>query len=113
MMVPTKNDWSQLAKDTESWIKDAVEEIGNDISAIDCEFRGLQKVINWDWEVFTDVNGQPKAVYWDDATEEEREMLDYFAKFEHAKRDVLKKLKQALDLTVECTGIMNEIINLE
>lgn len=113
MMVPTKNDWNQLAKDTQSWIEDAVGEIGIDISNIDCEFRDLQKVIDWDWEVFTDADSQPKAVYWDNATEEEREMLDYFAKFEYAKRDVLKKLKQALDLTVECTGIMNEIINLE
>lgn len=113
MMVPTKNDWSKLAKDTESWIEDAVAELGIDISAIDCEFRKLQKVIDWDWEVYTDADCQPKAVYWDNATEEEREMLDYFAKFEYAKREVIKKLKQALNLTFECTGIMHEITNLE
>lgn len=113
MNEPTKKDWSQLAKYVESWINDAVVEIGTDISAIDSECRFLKRAIDWDWEVFTDADGQPKAVYWDDATEEERDMLDYFAKFEYAKRDVLKKLKQALDLTVECEEIMKTITNLE
>lgn len=109
MNVPTTNDWSQLTKSVESWIGDAVVEVGIDISLINDECEKLKKRIDWSWEVFTDADGQPKAEYWDGATEKEREMLDYFAKFEYAKREVLKKLKQALDLTVECTRIMNKI----
>lgn len=113
MNVPTKNDWSQLVKTSESCIENAVEEIGFNITHIYNECEKLKKRIDWSWEVFTDADGQPKAVYWDDATEEEREMLDYFAKFEYAKRDVIKKLKQALELTVECHGIMHEITYLD
>lgn len=109
MNVPTKNDWCQLAYSAVSCINDAVVEVGIDISHIEYECEKLKGNIDWNWEVFTDADGQPKAVYWDGATEEEREMLDYFEKFEYAKRDVMKKLKQALDLTVVCEEIMKGI----
>lgn len=113
MNEPTKKDWIQLANSAVSCINDAVVEVGVDISHIKYECEKLKGSIDWSWEVFTDADGQPKAVYWDDATEEEREMLDYFAKFEYAKQDVMKKLKQALDITVECEEIMKTITNLE
>lgn len=113
MNEPTKKDWIQLANSAVSCINDAVVEIGITISNINFECEKLKKAIDWSWEVFTNADGQPKAVYWDGATEEERDMLDYFAKFEYAKRDVKKKLKQALDLTVECEEIMKGIVNLE
>lgn len=109
MNVPTKNDWSQLAKNTESWIEGTLVQVGADIFLIYGNSEKLKKRIDWSWEVFTDADGQPKAVYWDDATEKEREMLDYFAKYEYAQRNVIEKMKQALALIAECKQIMKEI----
>ena len=109
MNVPTKYDWSQLADCTASYLEDVDMDVDFYISKIDNESKKLKNSIDWSWEVFTDADGQPKAVYWDDATEEEREMLDYFAKYEYAQRNVIEKMKQALNLIGECKDIMNDI----
>lgn len=113
MNEPTKKDWCQLANNAASWINDAMVEIVGTLCRISQEQKDLKNAIDWNWEVFNDADGQPKAVYWDDATEEERDMLDYFAKFDHVQCKVLKKLRQAMILVGECKDIMKEITNLE
>lgn len=109
MKVPTKYDWSQLIDCTASYLEDIDMDVDFYIAKIDNESKKLKGAIDWSWEIFSDADGQPKAVYWDDATEEEREMLDYFAKFEYAKQDVLVKLEQALNLIQRSKEIMEGI----
>lgn len=109
MNVPTKNDWIQLADCTASYIEDIDMDVDFYILKINNESKKLKKTIDWSWKVFSDADGQPKAEYWDDATEEEREMLDYFAKYEYAKQSVLVKLDQIQFLIGECKEIMKEI----
>lgn len=109
MNVPTKKDWILLANRITSELEDAEMDVIY-ISKNNNEIIKLKNAIDWSWETFTDADGQPKAVYWDNATKKEREMLDYFAKFEYAKRDVMKKLKQAQILIGECKEIMNRLV---
>ncbi len=109
MNVPTENDWWQLADSAASWIDDAEVAVMRTCNRISSERKDLMNAIDWSWETFTDADGQPKAVYWDDATEKERQMLDYFARFDHVQCDVMEKLRQAVSLIGECKESMNAI----
>ena len=106
----TENDWWQLSDSAASWIEDAELEVMRTCNRISREKKDLQDTIDWNWETFMDPDGNTKAVYWDDATEKDRQMLDYFAKFDNAQRDVMEKLRQAVSLIGECKEIMNGLV---
>lgn len=74
------------------------------------ERRDLMDTIDWNWETYKDADGTTKAIYWDDATEKDRQMLDYFAKFDQLQGDVKEKMRQAVSLITECKELMNVLV---
>lgn len=109
----TEYDWWQLADRAASWIDDAEVTVMCTCNRISRERKDLMETIDWNWETYKDADGSTKAVYWDDATEKDRQMLDFFAKFDQVQHDVMEKMRQAVSLIAECKEFMNGLVKQE
>lgn len=85
---------------------------GNCHAHLQQNWQGAQRPdgYDWNWETYKDADGTTKAIYWDDATEKDRQMLDYFAKFDQLQGDVMEKMRQAVSLITECKELMNGLV---
>ena len=103
----TEYDWWQLADRAASWIDDAEVTVMRTCNRISRERKDLMETIDWNWETYKDADGSTKAVYWDDATEKDRQMLDFFAKFDEVQHAVMEKMRKAERLSAEGREIKN------
>ena len=95
MNAPTKKDWLNITANNAHELYNMAEEVSEALSSFLGEIRKLEDSIRWSWERYADADGEPKAVYWDNATAEERAMLDYYAKLKSAEQFVKNQLIQA------------------
>lgn len=76
MAKVTINDWRSFVDTYKEQLEEMREQLGLVIKHMKERVELLKEREDWEWK-FNIYNGEPRAEYWDNATAEEREMLDF------------------------------------
>ena len=109
MSTLTKKSWQSIAANAADEIEHLEWEVRDARKEILQRIENTKSIIDWSWDTCKGENGQTAAVYWDDANDDEKAMLDQYAKFDDIWFDARKKLEQARVLLEEAYTSLNSI----
>lgn len=100
------DDWRRLAENAASYVTTVCVDTIETRKKIVDELSTLRESVGWCWDTYEDADGNIKAIYWDGATADEREMLDLAATYGYMHTAIVNKLRQASDLLLECDSLL-------
>lgn len=109
MSTPTKKTWQSLTFNIAEDIEHVEWEVRDVLKEADQRIDNTKNTIEWDWDYCEYPEETPCAIYWDDATDEDKAMLDYAAKFQHSWYGVRQKVAQARQLLQEAYEELNQL----
>lgn len=80
MNEPTKKTWLDLTMVIADELEDLERKVRDAQKMAERRIEETKSMVDWDWE-YTAAHGEVHAAIWDDATDDERAMLDYAARF--------------------------------
>ena len=109
MSTPTKKEWHDLSLFAGEELEHAEWELRDVARSIEQRIDRVKKAVDWNWEYQNREGGAPFAIYWDDATDEEKSMLDFSAKVMSGWEDAKQMVSQARHLMLQAYELMNKL----